>query len=964
MLTHLKPIVTQSAGIPADWVRSEHLLRLTSRLAPIGTWHFEIANGRMVWSDEACRIFEKPPGTSPSLLEATAFYAPEWRARMSKRLDECMGNGTSYDARVQVTTADGHRVWVRATGEPVRDANNIVTGAQGAFQDLSEQMQAEERASHLTMRFTNTLDSITDAFYTLDREWRFTYLNKEASRLMQRPDGDLLTKVLWEEFGDLSGQMAYKEFHRAIRENCTVVFEEYYPPFQLWSEIRAFPSEEGLAVHSRDITEAKKFSEALRESEERFKTVARSIPDAIYDWDLASGKLWRSEKMREMFGYSTEDFEGGIQTWSSRVHPEDKDRLLQVTYGALAGLQTELMEEYRFMRKDGSWAHVQDRASILRDPAGKAIRFVGAMVDLSERKRAEELQKEADTRIREQASLLDKAKDAIVVSSVDNLVRFWNKGAERLYGWTAEEAIGRSFVELLHGDPAMVHEAYREVLQKGEWTGETIERHKDGSPLQVEVNWTLVRDENGEPKTIFAIKSDISRRKLAEHNIRHLAFYDTLTGLPNRRMLMEKLQTSLDNGTYREGRGALLFIDLDNFKTLNDTWGHAFGDLLLQQVARCLSACVRSCDTVARLGGDEFVIILENLGSGPEVAVEQASVLGSKILAALNQPFQLGDYDHYTTASVGITFVDDDQRDIGELLKRADLAMYQSKSAGRNTMRFFDPNMQAAVAIRAALEVDVRRGLRESQFVLLYQPQVDKYGRMVGVEALVRWRHPARGMISPAEFIPLVEETGLILPLGQWALETACTQLACWSVRREMQGVEMAVNVSSRQFRHPDFVEQVLAILVRTGVNPRLIKLELTESLLVDNFEDTIAKMHLLKARGVGFSLDDFGTGYSSLTYLKRLPLDVLKIDRSFLRDVLSEPHNAILAKTIIALGQSLGLLVIAEGVETEEQRDFLAQQGCNVYQGYLFSAPLSTEQIDDFAAACFENTKKQNVQV
>jgi diguanylate cyclase (GGDEF)-like protein/PAS domain S-box-containing protein len=441
-------------------------------------------------------------------------------------------------------------------------------------------------------------------------------------------------------------------------------------------------------------------------------------------------------------------------------------------------------------------------------------------------------------------------------------------------------------------------------------------------------------------------------RQAAESEIQRLALHDPLTRLPNRQLLLDRMQHALAICARTRSAGALLLIDLDNFKTLNETLGHATGDQLLQQVAARLAKGVRNSDTVARLGGDEFVVMLEDLGQGSAEAAARARGVGEEILAALNLPYQLAGRPRFSSPSIGITLFHQEDADVSELLKRADLAMYQAKAAGRNTLRFFDPDMQKAVAERAALEADFRQGLQNEEFLLHYQPQVDREGYPTGAEALVRWRHPRRGLVSPAEFIPLAEETGLILPLGQWVLESACQQMAIWAARPDTASLTMAVNVSARQFRHPDFVAQVLAVLERTGADPRQLKLELTEGSLIEDFETTIAKMIVLKAQGVGFSLDDFGTGYSSLAYLKRLPLDQLKIDQSFVRDVLTDANDSTIARTIVALGQSLGLAVIAEGVETEAQRDFLARHNCDAFQGYLFSRPLPPDQFDAFIRA------------
>ncbi|WP_365755929.1 EAL domain-containing protein [Noviherbaspirillum sp.] len=571
---------------------------------------------------------------------------------------------------------------------------------------------------------------------------------------------------------------------------------------------------------------------------------------------------------------------------------------------------------------------------------------------VSARAAAAQERREADARIRDQAALLDKARDAIIVRAMDHSILYWNKSAERLYGWAASEAVGASIDNLIYDDAAVFAEATDTVMAEGEWSGEFTRRRDDGSMLVVESRWTLVRDDHGRPQSILAIDTDITKRKEAEHGVWQLAFYDPLTELPNRLLLQDRLRQALVASSHSHCSGALLFIDLDNFKALNDTLGHEKGDLLLQQVARRLSSCVRESDTVARLGGDEFVIMLTDLPEHRgEVAIQTKAVC-EKILDGLRQPYSIDGVEQHSAASIGVALFQGRNDTVGELLKRADLAMYQAKASGRNTVRFFNQDMQAAVIARATLETDLRQGLRDGQFMLYYQPQMDKDGRMVGTEALIRWRHPTRGLVLPSRFIAISEETALILPLGQWVLNTACQQLAAWSSQPSMAGLSIAVNVSPRQFHHEQFVDQILGALENSGANPRQLKLELTESVLLDDVNATIAKMTELKARGVGFSLDDFGTGYSSLSYLKLLPLDQIKIDRSFVRDVLTDDNDAAIARTIIMLGQSLGLAVIAEGVETEEQRNFLARHDCNMYQGYLFSRPVPADQLESLLAA------------
>jgi len=420
-----------------------------------------------------------------------------------------------------------------------------------------------------------------------------------------------------------------------------------------------------------------------------------------------------------------------------------------------------------------------------------------------------------------------------------------------------------------------------------------------------------------------------------------LAFYDPLTGLPNRRLLLDRLNHAIEASARSGKEGAVLYIDLDDFKTINDTLGHDLGDHLLKEVAVRLAACVRKGDTIARMGGDEFVLVLEDLNEQIVEAAAQAVAIADKVLSTLNSPYQLGQHEIFNSPSIGATLFVDGRRTIDEILKQADIAMYQAKKAGRNTVRFFDPQMQININARAALETEMRHALDAEQFRLYYQIQVDSDAQPLGAEALIRWQHPARGLLSPDQFIPLAEESGLILPIGQWVLDMACKQLQLWERDPVTRELALSINVSAKQFRQANFAERIQATIHRHGINPRKLKLELTESMLIEEVEDTISKMLVLKHYGVRFSLDDFGTGYSSLQYLKRLPIDQLKIDQSFIRDIETDSSDQAIVSTIIAMAKSLDLSVIAEGVETEIQRRRLLRKGCANYQGYLFGKPV-----------------------
>ena len=563
-----------------------------------------------------------------------------------------------------------------------------------------------------------------------------------------------------------------------------------------------------------------------------------------------------------------------------------------------------------------------------------------------------ELEK-AHTSLREQAELLDKAQDAIFVVDLDYRITYWNKGAERLYGWKASEVLGKNPGDVFrYEDHAEMYQRAADILREGEWFGEIPQRHRNGNLLTVEAHVTLVKDGDNAPRSILSINTDITERKAAEAKVEHLAYYDGLTDLPNRQLLNERINLAILKASRKSTLCALLNIDMDDFKTFNATLGHVTGDAMLQEVARRLMACAGPDDTVARFSGDEFAVLLEGLSEDPDLATGQAREKGEEILESLRRPFKLGSFETEGTTSIGISLFPERTDAPGDPLRRANLAMYEAKAKGRNRMCFYHPEMQTQVASRAELLADLRRAVLHQRFELHYQPQVDRNGVVSSSEALLRWRHPQRGMVSPAEFIPLAEEAGLIVDLGRWVLETACRQLAEWAGNPLLEPLSVAVNVSVRQFLDANFVGLVLEVLKASGANPQRLKLEITESSVMEKVDEMIAKMTTLNQHGVLFSLDDFGTGYSSLSHLKRLPLSQLKIDRSFVNDVLTNPKDASIARTIINLGQQLHLAVIAEGVETEQQREFLEKEGCYAYQGYLFSPALTSERFAGFVAA------------
>jgi diguanylate cyclase (GGDEF)-like protein/PAS domain S-box-containing protein len=618
----------------------------------------------------------------------------------------------------------------------------------------------------------------------------------------------------------------------------------------------------------------------------------------------------------------------------------------------------------------------------------------------------EKLRLKAEHELRIAAAAFE-SQEGIIVTDADNNILRVNKSFTELTGYSADEVIGKSAGILKSGrQSSTFYEAMWESINREKyWQGEIWNKKKNGAIYPEWLCITAITNPAGEVTNYVGTFTDISQRKADEERIKDLAYYDSLTKLPNRTLLFDRLNLALSTSNRTKMHGALMFLDLDNFKTLNDTLGHDQGDQLLIEVGQRLQSCVREVDTVARLGGDEFVIMLECLDEQEIEAAIQTHTIAEKIRSNLAEFYLLKSnldragslssttlltsrdggnaedcpeqsrlpslavgragslptatlppslavddkpqhfVEHYSTGSIGFVLFMGHETSSEELLKRADLAMYQAKQAGRNVIRAFVPDMQESLNLRASLEADLRNALDRNELSLHYQVQVDASAQPVGAEALIRWNQSSRGMVSPAEFIPLAEETGLILPIGHWILRQGCKTLVDWAKYPETRDLKLAVNISSRQLCQVDFVEQVRAILAETGANPALLKLEITESVILDNVEDTIAKMHAVRDLGVSFSMDDFGTGYSSLSYLQKLPLEQLKIDQSFVRNMAFNNHDSAIIRTILALGKNLALNVIAEGVETEVQREHLANYGCEVFQGYLFGKPVPVDE-------------------
>ena len=570
----------------------------------------------------------------------------------------------------------------------------------------------------------------------------------------------------------------------------------------------------------------------------------------------------------------------------------------------------------------------------------------------------EHLRQQSETELQLAASVFENSQEGIMITDARQTILRVNTHFCSITGYSAEEAIGGHPKMLSSGlqDRIFFQAMWDQIVSQGYWQGEIVNRRKNGEIFPEWLCITRVQNANAEVTHYVGTFADITDRKLNEERIHKLAFYDPLTQLPNRRLLIERLRQALVESQRSQSYGAVMFMDLDRFKILNDTQGHDMGDQLLIEVSQRISDCVREQDTVTRLGGDEFVVMLEDLGNDHSHAVVIAQRIGNKLLTTLHQPYQLQRIEsmqsavsilHHSSASIGMTLFRGLAVNCEDLLKQADVAMYQAKQAGRNTFCAFSPDMQAHINQRAILEAELRHALSRQQFCLYYQVQVDRQDQPVGAEVLLRWNHPQRGLISPAAFISLAEETGLIDELGLWILHESCKTLLNWSQNQDKRHLSLAVNVSAKQFKQKRFVEQIKALLQGYPIDPQRLKLEITESLVLDNVDEAIATMLELKALGLSFSMDDFGTGYSSLSYLQRLPLSQLKIDQSFVRGLSTDGNNAAIIRTILNLGDSLAMDVVAEGVENAQQHDYLLANGCQYFQGFLFGKPLTLAEFE-----------------
>lgn len=825
--------------------------------------------------------------------------------------------------------------------------------------------QAEEMTQSLREseeRLSMTLRCAPDAVFICQTDGQIVYINDHVTHTLGYTPDDLqgttffaLVPQDWQDAHQHSIQQVLQGDGRHVFDTYLVHKNGLKIAMELNTVL--LPNNEFYAS-CRDIRERKMALRALDAYQEKLQSLLNSMAEGMYGMDEDGNCTFVNPAFLSLLGFThhKEIVGKNIHQLIHHSHPDGSSYPSNTCRMHLAYQSKEKIhvDDEVFWRKDGSYIPVEYWCYPLfkgTDVTGSVVTFL----DISERKRTELHLRQSESSARSALQELEYQKYAldqhavVDLSDVDGNITYVNEKFCALSGYSEAELIGQNHRIINSGyhPQSFFQEMYNTITKGDVWSSEICNRSKSGQLYWVIATVVPFLDMQGKPTQYIAIRTDITQRKAAEEHVHQLAFFDALTHLPNRRLLWDRLHQALASSQRTERYGAVLFLDLDHFKTLNDSQGHDIGDMLLKQVAERLQGCINLGDSVARLGGDEFVIVLESLSKTLEKAAAQVEHVAEKICATINQPFQLDQLIHHTTPSIGITLFKGTQYSVDDLLKQADIAMYQSKAAGRNTFYFYEPAMQTALNTRITLEHELRQALIQQQFLLYYQIQTDEAGLALGAEALIRWQHPQRGMISPAEFIPVLEETELIVPIGLWVLRTACLQLKQWENQPLTDDLVIAVNISAKQFHKADFVLHVHELLRDTGARANRIKLELTESMLLADATDAIAKMHELKEMGIRFSMDDFGTGYSSLQYLKLLPLDQIKVDQSFVRDITTDPNDAAIVQAIIAITQALDLDVIAEGVETQAQKDFLSRHGCHTFQGYLFGKPLPLNEFE-----------------
>ncbi|MCG7869019.1 MAG: hypothetical protein B6D70_03580 [gamma proteobacterium symbiont of Stewartia floridana] len=815
---------------------------------------------------------------------------------------------------------------------------------------LLERLRASER------RYRELVSNLNQIVFQLDRDGRFVFLNQAWEEITGMPVDSArdqqLSHFLLEadrrEFNDLIEQILSNNGQVFSFDSLLIGEGDREIPVEMslnpQVEINDITGIIGTII---DVTEHKEMLHELNLNRERLFLALQGANDGYWDWNLETDEVYYSPRWKSMLGYRDEELQqNDLSVWANLVDPDEREHTLEQVNQYLSGIIDKFEVEFRMRHKAGHWVNILSRASLACDDNNQPLspkRLVGTHVDVTERKQTE-------LKMLKQNLALEAAANAIFISDPDGIIEWANQAFLKMTGYRMDEVVGKNPKQLIFSGQ-QEYEFYADMWQtisSGQvWHGDLINRKKDESLYDEHMTITPVMNAEGNITNYIAVKDDITHRKQIEKEVEKLAFYDALTRLPNRRLFMNRLKQVILQSRHQQSYSALLFIDLDHFKNLNDSYGHDIGDLLIIDVASRITSCLREDDLVARLGGDEFVVILENIGKESTDINNSVVTICEKILETVATETKLNNITYSSTCSIGVCLFMDEYQRAEDILKRADTAMYEAKKSGRNAIHFFNPEMQKELKSRLQLEQELTTAITHKQFQLFYQMIIDQNRDVVGAEVLLRWQHPDKGVVGPDQLFPLIELNGMIIPIGEWVIQESIRQLHHWQQNSETRSLTLSINISALQFKRPDFISNLAKIIDKYPIDCNQLYLELTESTLITNLSSTKEKIEKLNSMGINTSLDDFGTGYSSLSYLKRFNVSQLKIDRSFINDILVDEGDLTMVKTIIEMGRNLGLEVVAEGVANEQQFELLKSCGCKRFQGYWINRPFPLDQVD-----------------